>query len=79
MATLSKASVCSSSLSGTTGLNSAGDIEVVNVVCCQVQVSSAGRSVTQRSPTACGVPSCNQETSRMMMPRPLSQKGNYYT
>jgi len=45
VATLSKASVCSRSLAGTAGLKPRGGMDVVNVVCCQVQVSSTGRSV----------------------------------
>ena len=27
---------------------------VVNVVCCQVEVSATGRSLVQRNPTDCG-------------------------
>jgi hypothetical protein len=32
-----------------------GCLSVVNVVCCQVEVSVTGRSLVQRSPTECGV------------------------
>jgi hypothetical protein len=32
-----------------------GCLSLVNVVCCQVEVSAPGRSLVQRSPTECGV------------------------
>jgi hypothetical protein len=35
-----------------------GCVSVVSVVCCQIEVSAAGRSVVQRSPTDCGVSLC---------------------
>ena len=35
----------------------------VSVVCCQVEVSATGRSLIQRSPTTCGMPECDLETS----------------
>jgi hypothetical protein len=35
------------------------------VVCCQVDVSTTGRSLVERSPTDCGVSFCDLETSRM--------------
>jgi hypothetical protein len=31
-----------------------GRVSPVSVVCCQVEVSAAGRSLVQRSPTECG-------------------------
>ena len=33
---------------------------VLNVACCQVEVSATGRSLVQRSPTDCGVSECDQ-------------------
>jgi hypothetical protein len=45
-------------------------MSVVNVVCCQVEVSATGRSLIQRSPTKCGVSECDLETSTMRRPRP---------
>jgi hypothetical protein len=38
---------------------------VVSVVCCQVEVSTRGRSLVQRSPTKYGVAECDVETSTM--------------
>ena len=35
-----------------------GCLSVVNVVCCQVEVSATGRSLVQRSPSGCGVSLC---------------------
>jgi hypothetical protein len=32
-----------------------GCLSLVSVVCCRVEVSAAGRSLFQRSPTKCGV------------------------
>jgi hypothetical protein len=41
------------------------------VVCCEVEDSAAGRSLVQRSPTACGVVIvCDLETSRIRRPWP---------
>jgi hypothetical protein len=34
---------------------------LVNVVCCQVEVSTTGWSLVQRSPTECGVSECDRE------------------
>jgi hypothetical protein len=31
------------------------DVCLVQCLCCQVEVSATGRSLLQRSPTACGV------------------------
>ena len=36
----------------------------VIVVCCQIEVSSSGRSLIQRSPTDCGVSECDCGTSQ---------------
>jgi hypothetical protein len=48
----SKAWVCSRSLPGTAIPNPSGDmgLSLVNILCCQVEVSATGRSVIQRSP-----------------------------
>jgi len=35
----------------------------VSVVCCQVEVSTSGWSLAQKSPTECNVPECNREVS----------------
>ena len=55
VAARSKAWVCGRSLAGIVGSNPAGSMDiylsVVSVVCCQVEVSSTGRSLVQRSPT----------------------------
>jgi hypothetical protein len=44
-------------LAGTAGSNPTGSVDVflVNVMCCQINVSASGRSLFQRSPTECGV------------------------
>jgi len=38
---------------------------VVNVVCCQVEVSASGSSFVQSSPTECGVSDCNRDAWTM--------------
>ena len=43
---------------------------LVSVVCCQVEVPAAGRSLVQRSPTDCGVSECDREASIMRRPWP---------
>ena len=55
---------------GIAGSNVAGRMAVclVNVVCCQVEVSALGRSLVQRSPTECGVSECGREASKMRRP-----------
>ena len=63
MAARSKAWVYGGSLAGIAGLNPVGsmDVSLVNVVCCQVEVSATGRSLVQGSPTECEcVIECNQ-------------------
>ena len=41
-----------------------GGVDVESVVCCQVEVSSTGRSLIQRSPIECGVSKvCDREAS----------------
>jgi hypothetical protein len=40
-------------------------MSVVNVMCCQVEVSASGRSLVQRSPTECGMYECDREASTM--------------
>jgi hypothetical protein len=46
-------------------------VSVVSVVCCQVEISTTGRSLVQRSPTECGVSECDIKTSRTRGPRPI--------
>jgi hypothetical protein len=50
-----------------------GYLSLVSIlsVCCQVQVSVAGRSLVQGRPTECGVSECYLETSTMRSPRPI--------
>jgi hypothetical protein len=56
---LSKARVCGLSFAGVEGSNPARGMDVslsvVSVVCFQVEVSSTGQSIVQRSPTDCGM------------------------
>jgi hypothetical protein len=40
----------------------------VSVVCCQIEVSATGLSPVQRSPTSCGVPERDRESSTMRRP-----------
>jgi hypothetical protein len=47
-----------------------GCLSVVNVVCCQVEVSASGWSLVQRSLTDCGVSGCDREASKMRRPWP---------
>ena len=57
----SNAMVYGRSLAGIAGSNTAGGhgcLSVVNIVCCQVEVSVTGRSLVQRCPTDCGVSLC---------------------
>ena len=64
----SKAKVCGQSHAGVVGSNPAEGMDVsflLSVVCCQVEVSATGRSLVQRSRTACDVSLCELETSRM--------------
>jgi hypothetical protein len=45
-------------------------MSVVSVVCCEVEVSTTGRSLVQRSPTECGESECDREASIMRRPWP---------
>jgi hypothetical protein len=45
-------------------------MSVVNVVCCQAEVSASGRSLVQKSPTECGVCGCDREYSTVRRPWP---------
>jgi hypothetical protein len=45
-------------------------MSVVNVVSCQVEVSTSGWSLVQRSPTECGVSEYDRESSIMRRPWP---------
>ena len=50
------------------GSNSAGGhgcLSLAIVVCFRVEVSAAGRSLVQRSPTDCGLSECDLKTSKM--------------
>jgi len=47
-------------------------MSLMSVVYCQVDVSATGRSLTQMSPTECGVSECNREASKQRKPRPTS-------
>ena len=47
-----------------------GNWSLVNVVCCQVEVSASGWSLVQKSPTECDVSECDRETSTMRRLRP---------
>ena len=47
-----------------------GFLPVVIVVCCQVEVSAFGWSLSQRSSTKCGVSECDREASTMRMSTP---------
>jgi len=65
--------VCGRSHAGFVGSNPAGGIDclsLVSVVCCQVEVSASGRSLSQRSPTECDTSDCDRETSTMRWVRP---------
>ena len=42
---------------------------IMNVVCCQAEVSAMGRSLVQRSSTECGASECDLGTSLMGKPR----------
>ena len=42
----------------------------VRVVCCQVEVFTAGRSLARGSPTDCGASECDLGTSTMWSPGP---------
>jgi hypothetical protein len=45
-------------------------VSLVNVVCCQVEVSASGWSLVQRNPVECGVSECDREASIMRRPWP---------
>ena len=64
MATRSKAWVCDRSFVGTGVSNPVGgrgSLSLVCIVWCQVEVSVAGSSLVQRTPTDCCVPGCDRE------------------
>jgi hypothetical protein len=68
----SKAWVCGRLLAGVAGSKPAGGIDVcllVNVVCCQVEVSAMGPSVFQRNITECGVCECDRDALTMRTSR----------
>jgi hypothetical protein len=71
VATSSKAWVYGRSLGGIAGSNPTGGMGAcLSVVCCQVEVSTSGWSLVQRSPTFCGVSECDREASIMRRPWP---------
>jgi hypothetical protein len=45
-------------------------VSVVNVVCCQVEVTATDWSLVQRSSTECGVSEYDLETSKRRLHRP---------
>jgi len=45
-------------------------MSLVDVVCCQVEVSASGRSLVQWSHTECGVSECDREASILRRPWP---------
>ena len=45
-------------------------MDVVSVVCCQVEVSAVGRSLAERIRTECGVSECDREATIIRMPWP---------
>ena len=57
----SKPGVFARSIAGIVGLNPAGGMDVclVIIVCCLLEVTAKGWSLTQRSSTECGVPECD--------------------
>jgi hypothetical protein len=58
------------SLAGIAGPNPVGhEMSLVSAVCCQVEVSATDWSLVHRSPTECGVPECDLETSTWRRPR----------
>jgi hypothetical protein len=78
VAALSKVWVCCRSPAEIAGLNPTGrygSVSIVNVVCCQVDISATCRSPVQRCLTECGVSECDREAWIMRRPCPtrLSQ------
>ena len=71
VAARSKACVCSLSLAGIMGSNPARvgcvALSLVSVVYCQVEASTSGRSLVQRSTADC-VTKCDHESSIMRRP-----------
>ena len=70
MAARFKAWVCACSLGVTEGSNPAGGMSVVGDVCCKVDVSATGRSLTRRSPKEGGVSQSDSGTSTTRRPWP---------
>jgi hypothetical protein len=70
VSSLSKAWFSDRTLTGVKGLNPTGDtyLSVVNVVCCQVQVSATGRLPVERSPTEWDVSEYDPEISTLSSP-----------
>jgi hypothetical protein len=74
----SKARVCGRSLAGIVGSNSAGGMDVVSAMCCQVVVSATDRSLVQKSRSECGESEYDLETSAMRTPRPARDTKKKY-
>ena len=60
-----------------------GCVCLVTAVCCQIQVSSTGRSLVQRIPTERGVSVCDLDTSTIMDLAPIrtgapQEKENFF-
>ena len=71
VAARSKACVCGRLLAGIVGLNPAGGMYFLCVVCCAVEVSALGRSLIQSDPTDCGVFECDRGASIKRRPWPI--------
>jgi len=63
--------VCDRSLARNAGSNPTGVWSVVNIVCCQAEVSATGRSLVQRSPTQCGVSEYDRGTQQIRLNRTM--------
>jgi len=48
-------------------------LSLSSIGCCQVEVSSTGRSLVKRTPTKCGVSECDREAPIMRRPWPSSR------
>jgi hypothetical protein len=70
LAAPSKSQVCGQLLAWIVGLNRAGcmgeSLSRLSLLCCQVEVSAAGRFLVQKSSIDCGVSVCDLRTSTVM-------------
>jgi len=81
VAALTKACVCGRLLAGIVGLNPAGGMYLLCVVCSEVEVSASGRSLIRRCPTECVVSERDREATIKRRPWPtggccVTQKNN---